>query len=83
MADKSPFGMSVNEGKMTKNNRSDMFNYPNDLDAVFAQLTDMFGELIPSDVILNVCVKCRWDCKLKSLKNSVEKNNLNESFIML
>lgn len=35
-------------------------------DDVFAQLTELFGELLSADLILNVCTTYNWKCKFFS-----------------
>lgn len=43
-------------------------------DDVFAQLTELFGELLSADLILNVCTTYNWQCKFFSLLCYVDGN---------
>lgn len=48
---------TLNQG----NNNSD--NNNETIDGVFAKLTDLFGDVLTSDVIFSVCSKLNWKCK--------------------
>lgn len=35
-----------------------------DQDNVFAQLTELFGDIMSPNIIISVCKEHNWDCKL-------------------
>lgn len=52
-----------------------------DVDRVFAQLTDLFGDTVPSAILLKTGTDNNWNCKILFYKNNKYLINFSLSYL--